>query len=131
MVRTFGFYRFASKPFSEILTINNFGFKDFWTLCLAFIVSEFNFMGPKCAKNWKLAFSKVQCYICFWPKDRPFSKMFSMSDFGFSQFCMLCLAFPKNIFNLFTKKCAKKVKNPFSNAQNICFWLQGNFKTNF
>ena len=47
---------------------------------------------------------------------KPFSKMFSMSDFGFTQFCMLCLAFPKNIFNLFTEKCAKKLQNPFSNA---------------
>ena len=47
---------------------------------------------------------------------KPFSKMFSMSDFGFTQFFMLCLAFPKNISNLFTEKCAKKLQNPFSNA---------------
>ena len=47
---------------------------------------------------------------------KPFSKMFSMSDFGFTQFFMLCLAFPKNISSLFTEKCAKKLQNPFSNA---------------
>ena len=45
-----------------------------------------------------------------------------MSDFGFTQFCILCLAFPENIFNLFTDKCEKqktkknKKKNPFSNV---------------
>ena len=75
---------------------------------------------------------------------KPFSKTFSMSDFGFTQFCMLCLAFPKNIFNLFTEKCEKKrkihcqtsrtfvfdfkvVSNPISKilplANFKCFWL--------
>ena len=39
---------------------------------------------------------------------KPFSKMYTMSDFGFTQFCVLCPAFRKNIFNLFTKKCAKR-----------------------
>ena len=39
---------------------------------------------------------------------KPFSKIYTMSDFGFTQFCVLCPAFRKNIFNLFTKKCAKK-----------------------
>ena len=47
---------------------------------------------------------------------KPFSKKFSMFDFGFTKFYMLCLAFPKNVFNLFTEKCVKKLKNPFSNA---------------
>ena len=40
---------------------------------------------------------------------KPFSKMYTMSDFGFTQFCVLCPAFRKNIFSLFTKKCAKKI----------------------
>ena len=33
----------ALKPFSEILTMINFGFKDLLTLCFAFAVSGFNF----------------------------------------------------------------------------------------
>ena len=47
---------------------------------------------------------------------KPFSKTFSMFDFGFTKFYMLCLTFPKNVFNLFTEKCVKKFKNPFSNV---------------
>ena len=62
---------------------------------------------------------------------KPFFKIFSMSDFGFTQFCILCLAFLKNLLHLFTEKCAEKIKNPFWNAESICFWLQGNFKTSF
>ena len=83
-------------------------------------------------KNWKLPFSKVQ-NICFDLNVvlKPFSKMLSMSSFEFTQFCMLCLAFPKNSFNLVTEIWANKLKTPFSDAQSICLWLQGSFKTNF
>ena len=111
---------------------DQFGFIDFWTLCLAFTVSGFNFMAHKCAKNENCLFQRFSSASAFDLKvvSKPFSKMFSMSDLGFTQFFMLSLASPKNIFNLFTEKCEKK-KNPFSNVQNICFWLKGSFKTNF
>ena len=52
-LRTCGFYRVASKPFSEMLTMTNFGFKDFWTLCLALTVSGFNFVPQKFTKKVK------------------------------------------------------------------------------
>ena len=52
---------------------------------------------------------------------KPFSKTFSMSDFGFTQFCMLCLAFPKNIFNLFTEKCEKKRKIHCQTSRTFVF----------
>ena len=72
-------------------------------LCLAFAVSGFNFISQKCAKAETIF------------------EMLSMSDFGFTQFCMLCLAFPKTSFNLVTVKCPKKLKTTFSNTQNIRF----------
>ena len=41
---TFRFYlRVASKPFSEMFTMINFGFKDLLTFCLALTLSGFNF----------------------------------------------------------------------------------------
>ena len=43
-LRTLAFYWVASKLFSGMLTITNFGFKDFWTLCFAFRISRFNFL---------------------------------------------------------------------------------------
>ena len=62
MLRTFVFeLKVASKPFSEMLNLTNFGFK---TLCLAFTVSGFNFLVQKFAKNWILLFSKAQ-NLCF------------------------------------------------------------------
>ena len=44
---------------------------------------------------------------------------------------MLCLTFPENGFSFVTQKLAKNWKMPFSDAQNIRFWLQGSFKTIF
>ena len=103
-----GFTGLLWKHFLKCLpwTMINFGFKDFWTLDFAFTVSGFNFMAQKCTKNWKLP-SRFSSTFTLDLKvvSKQFSRMFSMSDFGFTQ---SCLAFPKNIFNLFTEKCAKK-----------------------
>ena len=53
---------------------------------------------------------------------KPFSKMLSMSNLGFTQSCMLSLASPKNIFNLFTEKCAKKkLKSHFQKLRTFVF----------
>ena len=111
-LRTFGFYRVASKPFPEMLTMTNFGFKDFWKLCLAFIVSGFNFMAQKCGKKTEnFLFQSFSSSSAFDLKVvlKPFSKMFSMSDFWFIQFYMLCLAFPQKHFQLVHWKMCKKI----------------------
>ena len=42
-----------------------------------------------------------------------------------------CHAFPENGFNLLTQNFAKNLNMPFSNAQNICFWVQSSLKTIF
>ena len=93
---------------------------------------RFQLRDSKMCEKLKIAFLSIRfsSISAFHLKvvSKPFSKIFSMSNFGFTQFCMLCLAFPKSIFNLFTEKCAKKFKNSFSNSQKIRFWLQGSFK---
>ena len=118
-----GFYlRVASKPFPEMLTTANFQFKAFWMPCPPFALSCFNFINLKCAKNWKWQFSKGSEHLFnLTVVSKPFSKMLSIPEFRFTQFHMLYLAFPLYNFNLVTEKHAKKLKTPFSNAQNIRF----------
>ena len=118
-----GFYlRVASKPFPEMLTTADVRFKDFWMPCPPFTLSCFNFINLKCPKNWKLPFSKGSEHLFnLEVVSKPFSKMLSIPEFRFTQFHMLYLAFPLNNFNLATEKRAKKLKTPFSNAQNIRF----------
>ena len=55
----------ASKSFSKKLPVNEFWFKQIWTLCLTFPETDFNFATEKYAKSWKMLFSNAE-NICFW-----------------------------------------------------------------
>ena len=55
----------TSKPFSKKLPVNEFWFKEIWTLCLTFPEKDFNFVTQKYTKTWKMLFSNAQ-NIHFW-----------------------------------------------------------------
>ena len=109
-LRTFGFYWVALKTFSEMLTMNH---DQLWiqrllNARLCFHSKRFQLHGSKMYKKTEnCLFQRFSSTFTLDLKvvSKQFSRMFSMSDFGFTQ---SCLAFPKNIFNLFTEKCAKK-----------------------
>ena len=104
-LRTFAFYlKVYSKPFPEMLTMTNFGFEDFWTLCLAFAVSGFNFVFQKCARNWN---HLLKCFLC--------------PNLDLHSFVCSVLFSTKTVSTCSLKKYPKQIKTPFSNAQNILF----------
>ena len=55
----------APKPFSEIIPIKYFGFKQFWRLFLAVPENTFKFVNRKLAKLWKMLFTNIR-NIRFW-----------------------------------------------------------------
>ena len=116
----------ASKPFSEMLTMTNFWFKDFWTLCLAFtfIQAVSTSWLKKVQKSENCLFQRFSSTYAFDLKvvSKPFSKMLSMSNLGFTQSCMLSLASPKNIFTTCSlKNVQKKLKSHFQTLRTFVF----------
>ena len=107
-----GFYlRVASKPFPEMLTTANFQFKAFWMPCPPFALSCFNFINLKCAKNWKLPFSKGSEHLFnLTVVSKPFSKMLSIPVQIYTvSYALPC--FSPIQFQLGHWKTCKKIKN--------------------
>ena len=55
-----GNYFSALKQFFKMFPMTNFGFRQFWKLCLAFPKNIFNFVTQKFVEKWKMPFPSAQ-----------------------------------------------------------------------
>ena len=115
-----GFTGLLRNYFLKCLPWRTLDSKTFDLLCLAVTINGFNFMTQKCAKSWKLPFSKVQYCIYFWRevsfKTIYWNVFYVRLQIYTALYALSC--FPKKYFQLFRwKMCIKIKKSIFKHSE--------------
>ena len=96
------------KPVSKKVPMSKFWFKTFLMFCLAFPENAFKFVTEKLQETENFPSQILRTFVFDLKVAlKPFFKKRPLTNFEFKWFWRLCLAFPKNYFNLVTQKFAK------------------------